>query len=845
MASLPFIRSLPVRRRALATAALALLAFATLTAAHVSPAAAQAISLPDGRLLTPAGRMVASGDFPATALLDGGSLFVPTAGTGPNQLVTVDTQTLLARGVEPAPVPPPSTSAAPYALSGSAALDPTGSEIYLGAGGLKRIDVFATQPFSTQVGAIDLGAFVGGVAVSQDGSRLFATLPFSDTAPFGKGSTVVALANPFHGPASTLPTLPPVPPLPPVAGGPAPQVSPPSLTAMPAPVQHSVTVGHHPLAVIDGRVAGREVVVVGNRDDGAVSVLDAGNLAPIATVATGRQPAALALTPDGRELLVVDSLDDSLAVVDTASWRVRSRLYLGDRRGLGAAPSAIALSPDGATAYVPLSMDNAVAVLARAGAGWQLTGRIPTAWYPTGVAVDAAHAQLLVTAGKGTGQPPGVPVGLPVPDAPAFNPGSSGLGGSGVVEAIPLPNADRLHADTAQVAADNAGACASCGQPRRLRGIRHVVYIIRENKTYDEELGDEPGGSRAGLLYGRAITPNTHALAERFVLLQRFFAVEDVSDTGHQAAMAGVTNDWVERFAQQAYGLDGAPRPGAELGNNDSVLWSPANYLFDNALAHGVSFRDYGEFYRHAQQADNGTAVSAALDAHVVHDFPHFGFDPSYPDTKRVAFWSADFARDVKRDSFPSLEVIYLPEDHTTQGLPASPSLAGTIQSTPQGQVADSDLATGRIIDQVSHSRYWRSTAVFLTEDDPQSGVDHVNEHRTVGLVTGGHVRTGVRTVRHYDQVGMLRTIEEILGLPPMTQFDATATAMDALFSPDANHPPFDAITPHPPALPAARIRAINQLARARLGAHPHLDSVPVATQQALQRFDVLGSGRR
>jgi hypothetical protein len=184
---------------------------------------------------------------------------------------------------------------------------------------------------------------------------------------------------------------------------------------------------------------------------------------------------------------------------------------------------------------------------------------------------------------------------------------------------------------------------------------------------------------------------------------------------------------------------------------------------------------------------------------------------------------------------------IYLPEDHTTQGLPASPSLAGTIRSTPQWQVADSDLATGRIIDQLSHSPYWRSTAVFLTEDDPQSGIDHVNEHRTVGLVAGGRVRTGLKTMRHYDQVGMLRTIEEILGLPPLTQFDASATPMDALFALRATARPYKAITPGVPALSAARIAAMNRLAAARLGPHPRLDSVPPITQRALQRFDTRG----
>jgi len=563
-------------------------------------------------------------------------------------------------------------------------------------------------------------------------------------------------------------------------------------------------------------------------------------------VPVGRQPADLAFTGDGSHLLVVDSLDDELVDVQTSSWRVDARLSLSAPNGVGAAPSALAVTRDGGTVYVALSADNAVAVVHRLPLGrtaerpaaLRLLGRIPTAVYPTAVALDADRRTLYVTAGKGVEGPVGMPPnpGAAVPAMAVPNTGPSGLGVSGVVESVPLPaTRASLDAYSARVAADNGwnDAAATPGIPS---AITHVIYIIRENKTYDEEFGDEPGGQITSTVpfapfYGRQVTPNTHGLADRFALLQAYYADEEVSDTGHQVVMGGTANDWVERMAQQAYGLDGAPRPGSELGNGDNVLWAPANYLFDDALAHGVSFRDYGEFYRQDQTRD-GPAVTPALDSHIVHNFPGFGFNVGVPDTRRVAYWKGDFQQDVISNTFPALEVIYLPEDHTSDGVP---------DTTAIGQVADSDYATGQIVDTLSHSKYWGSTAVFLTEDDPQSGVDHVDEHRTIGLVVSPYVRAGAVTTR-YDQAGMLRTVEEILGLPPLTEFDATAPPMDALFNqatPDLT--PYTAISPTVSLLPVAARAAVGRFALSVLGPHPRFDRIPSAVQRRLQWYSIHG----
>ncbi len=607
---------------------------------------------------------------------------------------------------------------------------------------------------------MDSSRYVADAAPLAGGSKLVASLPFDDSRHLGKGDQLAFLDTG-------------------------------------AQAVQRITVGRHPQSLTVGTPPGsaHEVVAVANRDDGTVSIVDAVTRTVLDTPATGRQPAALAFSPDGRWLEVVDSLDDELVTLRTSDFTVVGRVRLSLASGIGSGPSALSQSPDGSTAFVTLPADNAIAVLRRVDAAqpaWTLQGRIPTARYPTGVTIDPTRNQLWVAAGKDAGAKDDMP-------------------DPGFLEQVPLPSAEGLAAYSTQVAANNVVIPANCTSAA-FTGIEHVVYVIRENKTYDEDLGDEPGGFPPYLMYGRPVTPNLHALAERFGLLTNFTAAEEVSDSGHQAMMGGASNDWVQRFVQQSYGLDGAPRPGAELGNNDDTLWGPGDYLLDRALAAGISFRDYGEFYREDQSQD-GPALTPALDSHIVHDWPGFGFSPDTPDTRRAAFWRQQFATDVAQDTFPKLEVVYLPEDHTSQGNSMAP--------LPQQQVADSDLATGQIIESLSHSRYWGSTAVFLAEDDPQTGMDSVDEHRTVGLVVSPHAVGGVSAVP-YDQYGMLRTIEEILHLTPLTEHDATARPLDALFDP--NHVdlrPYDVVQPTVPPVTPATVAAVHALSRDLFGASP------------------------
>ncbi len=736
--------------------------------------------------------MVAAGDFPGGAVLTAGEgLLVDTTGSQPNEILSFDPGTLAPLG-RTMPWGLVSTGAAPWAQTGHLALSRDGLTLYAAGGATGGVEAFTVAGPGALVQSMTLTApgFVGGVAADPDGRHVFATLPFDPRDRYDKGHLLARLDR-LGGPSSTVPT------------------------------------GGQPWDVAVGTVRGRPLVATADRAAGTVTVLDAHTLAQLAQVPVGRHPAAPTFTPDGH-LLVLASLDDKLVEIDPLIGQVTRRLALGPPAALlGSSPSAMALSPDGRRAYVALSSENALAVVSRPPSGdLTLSGRIPTGSYPTSVVLDVPHSALLVTTGKGVDGQVGTPIGSPVPASPPVAPGPTGLGVSGSLESIPVPDAPGLVSYSAQVNRNNAdlgrappSQCPTSPRP----AIRHVIYVIRENKTYDEEFGDEPGGSASNLMYPRPVTPNAHALAERFGLLQAFYANEEVSDTGHQAVMGSLANDWVQRLSQQAYGLDGAPRQGSELGNGSSTLWSPNDYLLDAALRAHISFRDYGEFYRQAQDAD-GPAVTPQLDAHIVHDFPGFGFSPDVPDTRRIDFWQKGFRQDVARGTLPQLEVLYLPEDHTTQGL----------SSTPQAQVADADLALGRLVENLSHSPYWGSTALFMTEDDPQSGTDHVDQHRTLGLVVSPWARSGQQVTEHLSQTGMLRTIEQLLGLPPLTQLDAAAAPLTGLFAGQPDLRPFTALTPSAPSPSHAKLARLRTAAHRAIPDPKSLSSLTPAAQSRL-----------
>jgi hypothetical protein len=321
--------------------------------------------------------------------------------------------------------------------------------------------------------------------------------------------------------------------------------------------------------------------------------------------------------------------------------------------------------------------------------------------------------------------------------------------------------------------------------------IRYCIYVIKENRTYDQVFGDDPRGNGDPelCLFPEVVTPNHHALAREFVLLDNFYVESEVSADGHEWTMGAYASDFVERTWPVTYGGKGEVEvDGRELGlgypseGNYAIAEPKSGYLWDRAREAGVSYRSYGEF------VDNGRTpvdpATARLDALQGCFDPYFrSYDLDYPDVKRTQRFLEELAGFEAAGEMPQLCVVRLPNDHT------SGTRAGRL--TPRAYVADNDLALGLLLEGLSRSRFWREMAVFVVEDDAQNGPDHVDAHRTVALVAGPYVKRGAVVSAMYSTSSMLRTMELILGLEPMTQFDAAALPMYACFTAEPDFTPY------------------------------------------------------
>jgi phospholipase C len=322
--------------------------------------------------------------------------------------------------------------------------------------------------------------------------------------------------------------------------------------------------------------------------------------------------------------------------------------------------------------------------------------------------------------------------------------------------------------------------------PGRASPIRYVIYIIKENRTYDQVLGDLPqgNGDPALCLFPEKVTPNIHAIARQFVLLDNFYANAEVSAGGHEWSMAGYASEFVEKSWPVNYGHAGSHVPYPSEGHFAAAL--PAlGYLWDRAAAAGVTYRSYGEFTENPDK--DGAPVTSNLPALQGHLDPLYrGWDIGYHDRYRAAEFIAQLRRFEQAGDMPRLQIVRLPQDHT----------AGSKQGswTPEAMVADNDEAVGRVLEALSHSRFWGESVVFAVEDDAQNGPDHVDAHRTEALVAGPFVRRAVVDSTPYSTCSMLRTMELILGLQPMSQFDAAAAPMRACFQAVPDPTPYQAL---------------------------------------------------
>ena len=537
----------------------------------------------------------------------------------------------------------------------------------------------------------------------------------------------------------------------------------------------------------------------------AVLVLDAETGAELATWPVGPHPNEMVLARDGR-LFVAEANLNSVSVVDTATGRVTETLSaaLFPNSPPGVTPNSVALSPDGARLFVANAGTNNVAVFDVSAAGRAVSlGFIPVGWYPTSVRVTPDGQTLLVANGKGVAaaaNPRGPFPGDPRPrDLQEF------IGGllQGTVAFIPLPAAGE-RAGQFGAWTKTAYACSPLAATMAPRGerpagnpvpsqigdpspVKHVIYVVRENRTYDQIFGDVAAGNGDArlCLFGENVTPNAHALAREFVLLDNFFADGEVSADGHEWTMAAYATDFVEKMWPLNYGHKLTKKHDYPAEGRFPIAFPASGYLWNRAAEAGVSFRSYGEFTLDGKGTAQKPARAAlpVLRGHVDELYPSWSTD--IPDAVRAGRFLAELARFERGGDMPRLQVVQLPGDHTVG------TRAGS--RTPTAMVAENDAALGRLVEAVSHSKFWADTAIFVLEDDAQNGPDHVDAHRMPALVISAWTKRHAVDSTLYSTTSMLRTIELILGLQPMSQFDAAAMPMWAAFAERADLAPYAA----------------------------------------------------
>ncbi len=550
----------------------------------------------------------------------------------------------------------------------------------------------------------------------------------------------------------------------------------------------------------------RNRVYVSLWNKSAVAVVDLNDKRLVKTFATEKHPTEMVLGPGGKTLYVACANSTRVSVLNAEDGKgletINCALY--PNAPTGNTPNSLCLTPDGEMLFVANADANNVAVFAVGKPGKaKPLGFIPAGMYPTSVRYNPAGKKLYIANGRGT--TPRANVHGPKPGYETAKTVREYIGAiyRGTLSILDVPTEEQMIAYSREayrcspLRADlgvatkrpaNNPIPAKLGEPSP---IKHCIYIIRENRTYDQVFGDIKGGNGDPdlCIFGEKVTPNAHRLARQFVLLDNFYCDGEVSAEGHEWSMGAYCTDFVKRIWPLSY--RGSPTKKLNIypaeGSVDDIARPAGGYIWDRCAEAKVSYRSYGEWIANGKTPkDPAKPRVKALEGHFDPWFRSYDLD--YPDAKRADRFIEELKGFEKKGGMPRFIVMRLPNDHTYGTKPGKP--------TPTAMVAENDLALGRVIEAISRSKFWKDTAVFVIEDDAQNGSDHVDAHRTVALVVSPYTKHGYVDSTMYSTTSMLRTMELILGLRPMSQFDAAATPMYASFQPKPDLRPYKHVVP-------------------------------------------------
>jgi YVTN family beta-propeller protein len=541
--------------------------------------------------------------------------------------------------------------------------------------------------------------------------------------------------------------------------------------------------------------------VTGSSNTGTLSEIDEETLA-VREMPVGLAPSQITLSPDEKTLVVANGHSDTISILNTETMaRADVKIPTFPDAALGSQPIAVQFAADGKTLYVACGGNNAIAILQPSGKTWKVAGAVPTAWFPTAIALGA-EGSLRVLNIKGVG------------NTARANGNFNSRVYEGSLEIIPAPTPAQMAAGTREVKSANSPAYEPAGGIANLRslGIEHVFLIVKENRAYDQVLGDLPkaNGDPKLVMFGRDVTPNHHALAERYVTLDNFYTGGAISFDGHHWLMQAFVSDYVERaFAASPRGyawnmadsLTVAPtgffwqsalKPLAVRIYGEFQLparWDPATqYTVDIDVGELLKWPDYWKLYKEGnwQTSVGSRSGVPALAAYCSKKYPNN--TTAIPDQIRAEEFLQELAGFEKSGRLANLSILTLNEDHTNGTRPGSP--------TPRAMVADDDLALGRIVEGISKSRFWAKSLILVVEDDAQDGIDHVDGHRTVALAVGPMIRRAAVDSNNYNHASMIRTIQAIFNIPAKTRALQAARPMTSVFTAEPDNAPYEHLTP-------------------------------------------------